>query len=84
MKDKKLLGVLFTSLIEDAMSEVIDCTTLCATWVALEAVFAHSSTSRTHQLCDELLSLRRDDLLVDEYSRKFKFLCDQLSTIGPQ
>lgn len=48
---------------------------------ALDRVF-DSSVSRTHQLHEELLSLRRGELSVDEYGRKFKGLCDQLSAIG--
>lgn len=58
MKDRKLLSVIFTSLSEDAMSEVLDCSSSHSAWKALEAAFLDSSASRTHQLREELLSLR--------------------------
>lgn len=81
-QDQKLLGVLFSSLSEEAMAEVVDCTTSRATWLALEAAFSHASTSRANQLREQLLSLRRGSLSVQDYGKKFKTICDQLSAIG--
>lgn len=64
------------------MAEVVDCTTSRTAWLALEASFSHSSTSRANQLCEELLSLRRGSTSVHEYGKRFKSICDQLSAIG--
>lgn len=80
MKDRKLLSVMYTSLSEDAASEVIDSSTSRDTWVTLEVVF--SSVSRQHQLREELFSLRRGDSSVKDYGKKFKLLCDQLNAVG--
>ncbi|GFP94834.1 uncharacterized mitochondrial protein atmg00810 [Phtheirospermum japonicum] len=80
LKDKRLLSVIYTSLSADAASEVIDCTSANQAWEALESVYA--SASRSHQLREELLSLRRGDLSVEDYGKKFKHLCDQLQAIG--
>ncbi|KAH6808067.1 hypothetical protein C2S51_029175 [Perilla frutescens var. frutescens] len=82
MKDRKLLSVISASLTVESMLEVIDCNTSHTTWVALESVYAHSSASRTHQLREELLSLHHGDASVDDYSRKFKIICDQLAAIS--
>lgn len=80
--DQRLLSVLFSTLSEEAMSEVVDCISSRAAWTTLEAAFPHSSVSRVHQLREELLSLRRGSLSVKEYGTRFKTLCDQLSAIG--
>lgn len=81
-KDQKLLGVLFSTLTEEDMVEVVDCSTSRDAWVALEAAFSHSSSSRANQLREELLSLRRGSLSVRDYKKNFKTLCNQLSVIG--
>lgn len=79
MKDKKLLSVIYTSLTQDAASKVIILLTSRNTWTTLEAVY--SSASCQHQLCEELISLRRGESSVEDYGKKFKSLCDQLSAI---
>ncbi|CAA0841807.1 Unknown protein [Striga hermonthica] len=79
-KDRKLLSVIYSSLSEEAASEVINAVSSRELWLTLEEVF--SSASRHHQLREELLSLRRGDMTVDDYGRRFKGLCDQLSAIG--
>ncbi|KAG6415796.1 hypothetical protein SASPL_123214 [Salvia splendens] len=82
MKDRKLLSVIWTSVSAEAMSEVIECSSSHSAWSTLQVAFSDSSVSRTHQLRDELLSLRRGAQSVEEYGRKFKGLCDQLSAIN--
>lgn len=64
------------------MSEVVGCTTSRSVWLPLESAFSHSSVSRAQQLREELLFLRRGDLSVADFGRKFKSLCDQLVAIG--
>lgn len=81
MKDRKLLSVMYTSLCEDVALEVIDSFTSRDMLLTLEGVY--SSASRQHQLQEELLSLRRGSSSMEEYGKKFKFLCDQFSAIGP-
>lgn len=64
------------------MTKVIECTSSFQAWTALQAAYSDSSASRTHHLREELLSLHRGDLSIDDYGRKFKSLCDKLSAIG--
>lgn len=80
LKDKKLLSVMYTSLSEDAVSKVIDSSTSRDTWTTLKVVI--SSASSQHQLREELLSLHRGASSVEDYGKKFKLFCDQLSPIG--
>ncbi|KAE8692073.1 hypothetical protein F3Y22_tig00110860pilonHSYRG00043 [Hibiscus syriacus] len=64
------------------MVEVVDCSTACDAWLALEASFSHSSKTWEIQLKDELQLMQRGSRGVAEYARSFRSLCDQLSAIG--
>lgn len=75
-RDKKVLGVLFSTLTEESMAEVVGCTTVRDAWLALAAAFSHWLTSRANQLREELLFLHRGSLSVADFGRKFKSLCD--------
>lgn len=81
LKDHMLLCVLFATLLEKAMVEVLDCNTVRATWLALEATYTHASTSRANQLREALLSLWRNMFSVAEYGKIFKAIHVQLSAI---
>lgn len=81
-KDKKLLSVLVSTLTEETITEVIDGTTFCAAWLALEEAFSHSSMSRANQLHKQRLSLWRDSMTVEEYGHKFQSPCNLLAVIG--
>lgn len=50
IKDQKLLGVIFATLFEETMAEVVGCRDSRSAWAALEVAFAHSSESRANQL----------------------------------
>ncbi|CAH9082491.1 unnamed protein product [Cuscuta epithymum] len=80
--DQKILGVLFSTLTEESMVEVVGCTTSRAAWLALENTFAPASSSRANHLRDELMSLRRGSMTVADYGRKFQNLCNNLAEIG--
>lgn len=81
-KDTRILSVIFSTLTEESMAEVVGCKSSRSAWVALEAAFSHSSASRANQLREELLFLRRGDMSVSDFGRKFKAICDQLAAIG--
>uniref|UniRef100_A0A6N2KNP9 Integrase catalytic domain-containing protein n=1 Tax=Salix viminalis TaxID=40686 RepID=A0A6N2KNP9_SALVM len=81
-QDRILLSLLYASLTEECMAEVINCTTARDAWLALEVSFSHSSKTRELQLKDELQLMQRGSRGVAEYARSFRSLCDQLSAIG--
>lgn len=70
------------SLTEESLPEILGCKTSRAAFLALEVVFAHALLSRANQLRAELFALQRDAMTVDEFARKFKYVCDQLAAIG--
>ena len=81
-QDRILLSLLYASLTEECMAEVVNCTTARDAWLALEVSFSHSSKTRELQLKDELQLMQRGSRGVAEYARSFRSLCDQLSAIG--
>ena len=82
LQDQRLLSLLFSSLTEEAMAEVLGLTTARDVWMALENSFSHISKARELQIKDELQLLKRGNRSVTEYSRSFKALCDQLNAMG--
>lgn len=77
-----ILSLICSSLTEEAMSEIVGLMSSCETWQALEASFSHKSKTRELQLKGELQIIKKGTRSVVEYSRAFKTVCDQLSTIG--
>lgn len=78
LKDKCNLSIMGVSLMEETLPDILCCKLSRATFLALEAVFAHSSISRANQLRAELLSFRRDSLTVDEFSMSWRRLAVRL------
>ena len=82
LQDQRLLSLLFSSLIEVVMAEVLGLTIARDVWIALENSFSHISKARELQIKDELQLLKRENRSVTEYSCSFKALCDQLNAMG--
>ena len=82
LQDQRLLSLLFSSLTEEAMAEVLGLTTARDVWLALENSFSHISKTRELRIKDDLQLIKRGTRSVTEYSRSFKALCDQLTAMG--
>jgi alpha-N-arabinofuranosidase len=80
--DQTLLSLLYSSLTEESMSEVLGLKHAHEAWTALEASFSHRLKTRELQLKDELQLMQRGSKSVAEFSRLFQGLCDQLTAIG--
>lgn len=81
-KDQKLISVLFSTLTEEAISEVVDCTTSSAVMVSSWRGHLTLPFRGLINSGEQLLSLRHDSLSIEEYRRKFKPLCGLLTAIG--
>ena len=81
-QDQQLLSLLLSSLSEEAMTEVLGCTTTQTVWNVLEVAYVHHSKAREIQMKDALQSLRRQDRTVVDFAKQFKGYCDQLTAIG--
>ncbi|RVW83999.1 Retrovirus-related Pol polyprotein from transposon RE1 [Vitis vinifera] len=82
LQDQRLLSLLFSSLTEEAMAEVLGLTIARDVWLALENSFSHISKTRELRIKDDLQLIKRGTRSVTEYSRSFKALCDQLTAMG--
>ena len=80
--DQRLLSLLLSSLMEEAMAEVVGLSTSREVWLALENTFSYRSKAREILLKDDLQLMRCGTRSVTEYARAFKALCDQLHAIG--
>nr|TKR98393.1 hypothetical protein D5086_0000203370 [Populus alba] len=80
--DQMLLSLLYYSLTEESMSEVLGLQHSYEAWQVLEASFSNRSKTRELQLKDELQLMQRGSRSIAEFSRLFKGLCDQLAAIG--
>nr|TKR79696.1 hypothetical protein D5086_0000269580 [Populus alba] len=81
-EDLHLLILLLSSVIEEAMVEVLGLSTSHAVWTAFESSFCHRSKIHEIHLKDEPQHLKRGSRSVTEYSYSFKAFCDQLVAIG--
>ena len=80
--DQTLLSLLYSSLTEESMSEVLGLSHAHKAWTTLEASFSHRSKTRELQLKDELQLMQRGSKSMAEFSWLFKGLCNQLAAIG--
>jgi hypothetical protein len=80
--DQLVLSLLHTSLTEEAMSAVVGLTSSHDVWSTLKTTFNHRSKSQELHFKDELQHVKKDTRFVVEYSREFKFVCDQLPAMS--
>ena len=80
--DQTPLSLLYSSLTEESMSQVLGFRHSHEAWHALEVSFSHRSKTRELQLKDELQLMHRGSQSIAEFSHTFKGLCDQLAAIG--
>jgi hypothetical protein len=80
--NQMLLNLLFSSLTEESMSEVLGLRHSHEAWQTLKDFFSHKSKTRELHLKDELQLMQRGSQSIAEFSRVFKGLCDQLAAIG--
>ena len=59
LQDERLLSLLFSSLTEEVMDEVLGLTTARDIWLALENSFGHISKARELRIKDDLQLLKR-------------------------
>jgi hypothetical protein len=80
--DQLVLSLIYSSLTEEAMCEVLGLTSSREAWLALEESFSDKSKTCEIQLKDDLQMMKKGSRTVGEYGRDFKNICDQLTTMG--
>ncbi|GLT87980.1 hypothetical protein SLE2022_060270 [Rubroshorea leprosula] len=80
--DRLLCRWITGALSKEVLGIAVGLETSSKVWKALEDHFAQSSQDREFHLMQELSSIQKADDTLNEYIRKFKYICDELSTIG--
>lgn len=80
--DQRLLSLLLSSLIEEAMAEAVGLSTSSEVWLALKNTFSQRSKAREMRLKDDLQLMKCGTRPITAYARAFKALCDQLHAIN--
>ncbi|XP_076935867.1 uncharacterized protein LOC143602738 [Bidens hawaiensis] len=80
-EDQNILLLLQSSLTEEAVAEVIRVTTTRDLWTTLERAYSYHSIEHAQNLRGALRQLKKGNLFVSNYGKKFKSLCDQLAAI---
>ncbi|GLU15194.1 hypothetical protein SLE2022_317050 [Rubroshorea leprosula] len=80
--DRPLRGWITGTLSKEVLGIAIGLKTSSEVWKALEDHFVQSSQEREFHLMQEISSIQKGDDTLSEYIRRFKALCDELSTNG--
>ncbi|GKV50857.1 hypothetical protein SLEP1_g57540 [Rubroshorea leprosula] len=80
--DRLLRGWITGTLSKEVLGIAVGLETASEVWKALEDHFVQSSQEREFHLMQEISSIQKGDDTLSEYIRKFKALCDELSTHG--
>ncbi|GLT87989.1 hypothetical protein SLE2022_060360 [Rubroshorea leprosula] len=71
-----------STLSKEVLGIAVGLETSSEVWKALEDHFVQSSQEREFHLMQEISSIQKGDDTLNEYIRRFKALCDELSTNG--
>lgn len=74
--------VLYASLTEEKMREIISFSTAYDIWHSLRRSYESTSYTRVLSLKSQLQKTRKEGILVTQYLAKFKEIADKLSAIG--
>nr|GEV40252.1 hypothetical protein [Tanacetum cinerariifolium] len=69
---------------EEEMTEVLGLTSSRAVWLALESAYSYDSLERSQNLKDSLRQLKKGNISISDFTKKFKSLCDHLAAIANQ
>lgn len=67
---------------EEAFSEIVGLSIARTIWLSLEQAYGNSSMERIQTLHDQLRHLTNGNLTICKFGRRFKNMCNQLSSIG--
>ena len=80
--DAIILAVLFSTIIEEVLTQVVSHTTSFDVWLVLETKFFSQSCARIIQLRTDLANSRIGALSANNYFMQIKHLTDELAIAG--
>lgn len=80
--DQLLLGWLFLTIDRDALAHVIHCESSAEIWSTLEKQYSRQTVAKSFQLKQQLRSVKKESLSVNDYTLKIKTIGHALVAIG--
>ncbi|KAK9073175.1 hypothetical protein SSX86_007499 [Deinandra increscens subsp. villosa] len=80
--DQKVVVLITGTLSAEAVAQIVGCTTARDIWVTLAEAYSSTSVERVQNLRDQLRVMSKGADSVAVFSRKFKAISDQLTSIG--
>lgn len=83
-RDQFLLSWMPSSIAETMLGHVSRCTHACDVWKVFENLFRSQSKARAMNLIFQLQTLKKGNLLIDEYMVQMRTLADGLQAAGQE
>ena len=80
--DGLLMTWLRGMMVEDVLSLIVEGQTACEVWLSIEEQMLPATKEQESWLKDSLYSLKKGNTKLEEFLKKFKSLCDNLTAIG--
>jgi len=77
-----LLGWLFSTINEEVLAQVIHLESSAEVWILLKNLYARQTLAKSFQLKQQLRSIKKDGMSVNNYILKIKTISHALATIG--
>ena len=80
--DQLLLAWLFSTIEREVLAQVIQCESTAEVWSTLENLYSRQTIAKSFKLKQQLRSIKKSDLSINDYILKIKTKCHSLATIG--
>lgn len=80
--DQLVLSLIYTTLSESIMAQIVGLKTSFQVWTALQNIYTNRSKARELQLRQELQSCQKGSSSISEFLQRFKEICDALEAIN--
>jgi len=80
--DQLLLGWLFSTIDKEVLAQVIHCESSSEVWSCLESLYSRQTTAKSFQLKQQLRSVKKESMSINDYILKIKTIGHSLAAIG--
>jgi hypothetical protein len=80
--DKKVLGLILSSMTEEIAYQLISCSTAAAVWSSIHAMFSAQNRAGVRHIRRQIPALKKGDMTASEYMGKVKALADAMTAAG--
>jgi hypothetical protein len=80
--DKKVLGLLLFSMMEEIVNQLISCSTAATVLSSIQAMLSAQNRGEVRHIWHQIQALKKRDMTVSEYMGKVKALADAMAAAG--